>query len=96
MQSLIFRIFAQSVTLPTPHVDASGDTVTTILNIIYAVVGALTLLFVVFGGFKFIISRGDPQATARAKDTILYAVIGLAVVFSAALITNFVIGKLGP
>lgn len=89
----MFRVLAQ-VTNPFPQVGASTDTINIILNIVFAILGAIALLFIVIGGFKFIISNGDPQATSRARDTIIYAAVGLVIVLSATIIVNFVVGKL--
>jgi len=101
MEQFLPRILAFVIDNPFPQVAACNpgtngcsSPITNILNIVYAIVGSLALLFVVIGGFKYVISRGDPQATAQAKSTILYAVIGLAVVLSAAVITNFVVGQI--
>lgn len=79
---------------PFPTVNANGSFVTTLLNIIFSILGGVTLLFIVLGGFRYVISSGDPKNTAKAKNTILYALIGLAVTLSAAAIVNFVAGKL--
>ncbi len=86
-----------SVTLNTnvlPHTAASNTTLKTILSIVLGVVGALSLLFVTIGGFRYVLSQGDPQATSKAKSTILYALIGLIIAGVAQAIVTFVIGKL--
>jgi len=46
--------------------------------------------FIVYGGILYITSSGDPQKTQRAKQTILYSIIGLAIVALAEIITAFV------
>lgn len=79
---------------PFPNVPASGVTVSNVLNIVFGVVGALTLLFTVYGGFKYVMSQGDPQATNTAKNTIIYAVIGMVITLSAAAIVNFLFGHI--
>ena len=79
---------------PFPQVQAGGVTVTNILNIVFGIVGALTFLFIVYGGFKYVMSRGDPQATNTAKNTIIYAVVGMIITLSAAAIVNFVFGRI--
>jgi len=79
---------------PLPTVSASSGTLTTILNFIFIIVGALALLFIVIGAFRYIVSGGDPQKTSQAKDTIMYAAIGLLIAIGASVIVNFVIGKL--
>ena len=57
---------------------------------IYAV-GFASLVMITVGGFKYVVSRGDPQATAGARNTIIYAVIGLVVALVAQGILTFVV-----
>jgi hypothetical protein len=79
---------------PFPQVPAGQNVITVILNIVFGVVGSLSLLFVVIGGFRYVVSSGDPQNTARAKNTIIYAVVGLVVTLLAAAIVNYIVGNL--
>jgi hypothetical protein len=89
----LITIIAQ-VANPFPKVTANGSFITNLLNIIFGIFGAVTLLFIVIGGFRYVISSGDPKNTAKAKNTIIYALIGLVVTLSAVVIVNFVAGKL--
>lgn len=79
---------------PFPQVGAGTGTIQTVLNIVFGTVGAIALLVVIVGALQYIISNGDPQTTSRAKDTIIYAVVGLAIVIMAAAIVNFVYSRL--
>ena len=79
--------------LPNTNGVASGDVVKTILSIVFGVLGALSLLFVIIGGFRYILSQGDSQNVSRAKNTILYALVGLAVAVVAESIVGLVLGK---
>ncbi len=81
---------------PLPHTCADKGTVTTIFNIAFIVIGALAFLFVVIGGARYALSKGEPENIQKAKNEIKYALIGLVIVASAAAIVNFVTGKLGP
>jgi hypothetical protein len=54
----------------------------------------VAFLFVILGGFKYVVSGGDPQSTAKAKNTIIYAAVGLIITLVASLIVNFVFGNL--
>lgn len=76
-----------------PQTSGQSSTVNTILGIVFAVAGALALLFITIGGFRYVLSQGDPQATAKARNTILYAVIGLVVVVIARTLVAFVFGR---
>ncbi len=90
----MLELFAQQVDLsPLPKVTPSGDNVQNVLNAAFVVAALLAIAFVAFGGFQYTISSGDSNGIARAKNTIIYALIGLAVTLSAAVIVNFVIGR---
>lgn len=76
-----------------PNTDFSQDSVGTIFNIIFAIAGSIAMIILLLASLKYITSRGDPQAVAKAKNTILYAVIGLVVVASAFTIVGFVVNR---
>lgn len=64
-----------------------------LVNIAFGIFGAVAMLVITIAGLQYVLSQGDPQKTARAKDAILYAVVGLVVTFLSYGIVNFVIGK---
>ncbi len=70
-------------------------TVTNVFQVVFGLIGILSVLFVAFGGFKYVLSAGNPEGIRQAKDTIVYALIGLAVGLSASLIIAFTLGRLG-
>lgn len=72
-------------------VEANNGTINSIINIAFSIAGGLALLFVAIGGFRYVISQGDPNATSQAKNTILYALIGLVVTILAYAIVRFVV-----
>ena len=76
-----------------PHGSANSKKVQVILSIVFGVIGALSLLMVTVGGFRYVASQGNPQAATKAKDTITYALVGLLVSISAIAIVTFVIGR---
>jgi len=65
-----------------------------IIDIALRIVAILAVGFVIYGGFRYVISRGEPEATKNALDTILKAVIGAAIAFVAALVVSFIVGRL--
>lgn len=77
-----------------PQVSTGGDRVTIILTIVFSVIGALSLLMLTIGGFRYVASQGDPQALSKAKGTIIYAIVGLLVSISAVAIVTFVLGRI--
>jgi hypothetical protein len=61
-----------------------------ILSIVIGVIGAIALAMFIFGGFLWMTSAGDGKAVQKGKDTMVYAVLGLVVIFSARAILTFV------
>lgn len=86
--------------------DASGDCtasggdatntvnsfVALVINIFSWIVGVISVIMIIYGGFKYITSGGDTGNVTTAKNTILYAIIGLVIVALAQLIVRFVLG----
>ena len=89
--------------LSTTEGDCTSDTatgtekiqtiVTTVVNIFSIVVGIVAVIMIVVGGFKYITSGGDSGNITSAKNTIVYAVIGLVIVALAQFIVQFVLNK---
>lgn len=63
------------------------------LNIFYFVTGIVAVVVIIVAGFFYVTSQGKPANITRAKDAILYSVIGLVVVMIAFAITHFVVGS---
>jgi hypothetical protein len=78
---------------PLPGGSANQDSIQTIINIASAIVGALSILFITIGGLRYIMSQGDPQAAAKAKGTIIGALIGIIIAITAQGIVIFVLGN---
>ena len=64
--------------------------ITNVINILSILVGAVSVIMLIVGGFRYIISNGDSNSTKGAKDTIMYALIGLIIVLFAQVIVRFV------
>jgi len=65
-----------------------------IVQTVTVITGAVSVIMIVVGGFRYVISGGDSNATKGAKDTVLYAVIGLAITIFAQTIITFVLSAL--
>jgi len=76
-----------------PVVGAGGAQLQQILQIVFGVLAALAVLFIIIGGLRYITSQGNPQETAKARDTIIYALIGLVVAVLAQVIVLYVLDK---
>lgn len=68
---------------------------TQISNTILYVVGIISVVMLVWGGLRYIISGGDSKKVTDAKNTILYAIIGLIISILAFAIVNFVLNAMG-
>ena len=66
----------------------------TIVTAVIGVLGLVAVVFVIMGGVQYMTSAGDPGKIKKAKDTILYACIGLAVCALAFAITQFAINAI--
>ncbi|MBC7943457.1 hypothetical protein H7X68_03090 [Candidatus Saccharibacteria bacterium] len=67
---------------------------TTIVNVLLFIIGAISVIMLIIGGIKYTVSGGDSSAVTSAKNTILYAIIGLIVAFLAFAIVNFVLSSI--
>ena len=66
-------------------------TVRAIINTIILVVGMLAVVMIIIGGINYALSQGDPGKVKKAKDTILYGIVGLVVFLLAFAIVQFVL-----
>jgi len=73
-----------------PNIDSI---IKTVVNLLSLVVGIAAVIMVIIGGLKYILSSGDSANVSSAKNTILYAIIGLVIVALAQIIVRFVIKK---
>lgn len=71
-----------------------GSTIQNAINILLYIAGIIAVIYVVVGGFRYVLSNGDSGAITKAKNTIIYALIGLAVVVMAYAIVNFVLDNI--
>ena len=71
-----------------------NDLVSTIINVLSVIVGVVAVIMIIIGGRKYITSGGDSNNVASAKNTIIYAIIGLIIVALAQVIVRFVLSAL--
>jgi hypothetical protein len=64
-----------------------------IILILSFIIGITSVIMIILAGMWFITSNGDPQAVARARNTVLYALIGIVVVLLAQALVAFVLNK---
>ncbi len=69
------------------------DSVANVTNIMITVIGIISVIMLIIGGFRYVLSGGDSKNTTAAKDTILYAIIGVVVALLSYSIMQFVIDQ---
>jgi hypothetical protein len=70
-----------------------NDLIRQIINILSVIVGIVAVIMIIIGGFRYITSGGAAEKITGAKNTILYALIGLIIVALAQIIVRFVLSK---
>ena len=75
---------------PNPQIN---KIITAVINAFSLIIGITAVIMIMVGGFKYITSSGDSNSVNSAKNTILYAIIGLIVVALAQVLVNFVLKK---
>jgi|GEM_PF-253713 len=73
-----------------------GSIFTTIVNTLLFVIGAVSVIMLIWGGIRYTTSAGNSSAVTSAKNTIMYAIIGLIIAFLAYAIINWVLGAINP
>lgn len=69
-------------------------TVINIINVIIGILGLVAVIVIIIGGINYMTSSGEAAKVKKAKDTILYGVIGLVICVLAFAIVNFVIANI--
>ena len=92
-QLLVFmaetKLSADEIGFTGPKVE--GNLLANILNTVYFWMAIVAVGFIVYGGYLYTLSSGDPGKIKKAKDVLLYAIIGIVVVLAAFVITNVII-----
>ncbi len=84
--------------LCTPQLTNINDIwliVAAVINILLRLAAIIAVIMVIVGGVKITASRGNPQEIAKARETLIYSVVGLVIAISASLLITFVAHSLG-
>ena len=65
-----------------------------IVNVLLTLAAIIAVIFVIIGGVRYITSQGDEDAALLAKNTIIYAILGVIVIALSAVIVNFLLGAI--
>jgi len=73
-----------------------GSIFTTIVNVMLFIIGAICVIMLIFGGIRYTTSAGNSANVTAAKNTIMYAIIGLIIAFLAFAVVNWVLVAITP
>ena len=68
-----------------------NSVINTVINIISAFVGVVAIIMIVFAGFRYVTSGGDSSKISSAKNTLIYAIVGIVVAALAQVIVRYVV-----
>ena len=89
------RVWANTLSECSIPESESGNTLIptlqVIINVVLGVLGLVAVIMIIIGGFSFMTSQGDASKVTKARNTILYGVIGLIIAMLAFAIVNFVL-----
>ena len=78
----------------TDNLFSDGGIFQTVTNILLFLIGAISVIMLIIGGIRYVVSGGDQAAVTSAKNTILYAIVGIVVAFLAYAAVAFIINSL--
>jgi cytochrome bd-type quinol oxidase subunit 2 len=90
-----------NIDLTGGQANGCGDTATNtvssllkkVIDIFSLIVGAVSVIMIIIGGFRYIISGGESSNVSGAKNTIIFAIVGLVIVVLAQILVQFVLAK---
>lgn len=80
---------------PTTLFGGSESIFTVVVNILLFIIGAICVIMLIWGGIRYTTSAGNSANVTAAKNTIMYAIIGLVIAFLAFAIVNWVLTGIG-
>lgn len=78
---------------PDTNTSAINDLLTNVINIFSIIVGVIAVIMIIVGGLRYITSGGESNKVGGAKNTIIYAIVGLVIVALAQFIVHFILGQ---
>lgn len=87
---------AEGKDVPTTLFGGTDSIFTTVVNVMLFIIGAISVIMLIYGGIRYTTSGGNSAGVTAAKNTIMYAIIGLIVAFLAFAIVNWVLGAVTP
>lgn len=76
-----------------PTVAANQNNLAVIMQLAFGVIGAVAVIVIMVGALSMIAAQGDPAKVAKGRQTVIFALVGLAIAISAEAIVTFTLGK---
>lgn len=92
MEKHIIQLVAVATPPSIPKVNINSTTLAGIFGGVLMVAAVVCVVFIILGGLSYVLSAGDASKIGKAKDTILYALVGLVITGLAFLIVQFIVG----
>lgn len=73
--------------------DSVSSLVQNVVGLLSMVGGVIAVIMLIIGGIKYVISGGDTNSLTSARNTIIYALVGLVIIALAQVIVRFVVGR---
>jgi len=95
MKNLLLQLAQTIKTTDVPGLPTleGSAVVTNTLNIAYFLTGIIAVIVIIIGSIMYVTSAGNAGSVTKAKNMILFSVVGIFIILGAYAITNFVIGK---
>ena len=74
--------------------DLAGDVFKNIVNILLFIIGAVSVIMLIYGGIRYTTSGGNANSVTAAKNTIMYSIVGLIIAILAFAVVNFVVKQM--
>jgi hypothetical protein len=94
----LLRAFATGQVTPeqvgVPRVELTNNVLGNAVSAVFVLIGSLAVLFMLVGAARYVTANGEPGKIAQAKNTLIYAVVGIVVSALGFTIVQFVVGRL--
>lgn len=91
----IFTTFAQVLTSKNINIPngSANDVLVAGLHIVYFLAGVIAVIVIIISGFRLVTNGGEPDVVKKARNSILFAGIGIVVIITAFTVTQYIIGR---
>lgn len=86
--------FIDNTQVNAPQQSLENSDIQSVLQLVFGLSGAVALLIMVVSGLRFVFSQGDPNSITKARNSLIYALIGLVICSAGFSIVTFVLGRI--